>query len=265
MIKSVSKILARCGTDCAVLPPTELYNEGWMLRLLLDWFDRNRKIKHKLSFAADASWYSEALLASRFLPTKRGDKRAESFTHADGIIGHFEIKHGKRGDARLSPKAKQFLVIEAKLGSALSAGTKNAPTYDQAARNVACIACVVSLADIDPSALDQVGFYVIAPKSQIQADVFSNLVSRENIERKVRERLASYSGEHDNWFKNTVMPLLERIDLAVMSWEDILDALPSTPETVDIRQFYTECLKWNLLRGSKVTEFHGTELPYKNK
>lgn len=96
MIERIAELLSRCGTKQAVLPPTELYNEGWMLRLVLDWFDRNRTSDHPLALLAKARWYSEALLASQFLPECRIDDRAESFTHADGVIGHFEITPGER-------------------------------------------------------------------------------------------------------------------------------------------------------------------------
>src|SRR2546425_6409929 len=88
MLERIADLLARCDSDASVLPPTTLYNEGWMLRLVLDWFDQNRGLGHELAFLPGARWYSEALLASRFLPERRGDNRAESFTHADGVIGH---------------------------------------------------------------------------------------------------------------------------------------------------------------------------------
>ena len=102
MLEAISRILGRCGSVASVLPPTELFNEGWMLRLVLDWLDRNRQVEHPLSFRAGARWYSEALLPSRFLPKTRGDSRAESFTHADGILGHFGVASGVRGDATLA-------------------------------------------------------------------------------------------------------------------------------------------------------------------
>jgi len=104
-----------------------LCNEGWLLRRVLDWFDRDRTLSHKLSFLPEALWYAEALLPSRFRPQRRSDEGAESFTHADGVVGHFEIAPGERGEARLLHQAKQFVVTEAKLGSSLSARTKNAP------------------------------------------------------------------------------------------------------------------------------------------
>lgn len=115
VLRRITELLGRCGSKSSILPPTELYNEGWMLRLILDWFDRNRDLPHALSFLPKARWYSEALLPSRFLPRQRGDDRAESFTHADGVLGHFTIAPGERGEAKLTPETRQFMVIEAKL------------------------------------------------------------------------------------------------------------------------------------------------------
>lgn len=248
MIEMITRILNRCGTTDSVLPPTEIFNEGWMLRLVLDWFDRNRDFTHTLSFAPEARWYSEALLPSRFLPQTRGDTRAESFTHADGIIGHFSISPGLRGDASILPGVNQFIVTEAKLGSSLSKGTTNAPTYDQAARNVACIAHMLANSGVDPNSLDSLAFYVIAPEDKIKSGAFANLVTKESIEAKVRERIASYAGQHDKWFQETVIPMLDCIDLDVLSWEGILRELPDTAEVDVIRNFYSKCLEFNPLR-----------------
>jgi hypothetical protein len=230
------------------MPPTEVFNEGWMLRLVLDWLDRNRDFTHPLTFSADARWYSEALLSSRFLPTSRADNRAESFTHADGVIGHFEIKSGIRGDAVLLPDARQFVVTEAKLASSLSAGTRNAPGYDQAARNVACMAHMVALSRVDVNSMERLAFYVIAPELSIQGGLFSALLTKEAIEAKVRARVGSYGGVHDEWIVESFLPALARIDLGAISWESILHALPTTVETEVIRAFYVQCLRFNPLR-----------------
>lgn len=246
MLKRVTELLARCGSSASVLPPTELYNEGWMLRLVLDWFDRDRAVSHQLSFLPEARWYSEALLPSRFLPHRRGDERAESFTHADGVIGHFSIAPGERGAASLLPHPKQFMVTEAKLGSALSAGTKNAPEYDQAARNVACMAHMLEDSDLTP--IERLGFYVIAPDRQIKAGVFGNLVTKESIHRKVAARVGQYGDKWDAWFSSTFEPVIERIDLSILSWESILGALPNDEESAGIREFYSLCQRFNPAR-----------------
>lgn len=252
MLESIARILARCGSSDSVLPPTEVFNEGWMLRLLLDWLDRNRGVPHPLAFSPTSRWYSEALLPSRFLPQMRGDPRSESFTHADGIIGDFEIASGLRGDAKLTLPLNQFIVVEAKLGSALSAGTKNAIAYDQAARNVACIAHMLASQNIAPGAAGQIAFYVVAPAAQIEAGVFGDLVTPESIEKKVRERVGGYVGTHDAWLSEWFLPTIARIRLGVLSWEDLLAELPVTSETANIREFYATCLKWNWLRERNV-------------
>jgi len=249
MLEVVTGILRRCGSPDSVLPPTELYNEGWMLRLVLDWFDRNREVAHPLSFAPNARWYSEALLPSRFLPQKRGDERAESFTHADGVIGHFSILPGERGEAKVLSGAKQLVITEAKLGSSLSAGTKNAPAYDQAARNVACIAHMIGVAGASVDSFDQLAFYVLAPEAQIKAGVFGDLITKESIERKVGARILAYDGTLDSWFEEIFSPVLARIKLGALAWESLLDALPITAETRYMSEFYERCLMFNPVRA----------------
>lgn len=252
MLTAIKEILSRCGTNRSVLPPTELFNEGWMLRLVLDWFDKHRGFSHQLAFEPDARWYSEALLPSRFLPRTRGDSLAELFTHADGVIGHFTVQSGRRGDAVLDSSPTQFVVTEAKLGSSLSAGTKNAPQYDQAARNVACMAHMLSVVGVSPDAVSRLGFYVLAPRKQIESGVFGNLLSCQSIEAKVRERVSAYDGAHDTWFRDSFLPLLERIEITALSWEQILASLPATKERAELECFYAQCLKFNPLRGKSV-------------
>lgn len=252
MIKQVAALLERCGTEHSVLPPTELFNEGWMLRLVLDWLDRNREaISLPLSMFPGARWYSEALLPSRFLAQRRGDVRAESFTHADGIVGHFSIQPGERGEAVLSPSARQFIVAEAKLGSALSARTKNAPDFDQAARNVACMAHMIHVAHADLKAIERLGFYVIAPETQIGAKVFGTFVTRESIRRKVVARVEQYEGFWGKWVEDVLDPVLERIQLSLLSWEEVLSALPTNEDATAIRAFYAHCLTCNPTRGEQ--------------
>ena len=80
--------LETCSKEDPLVPPTDLYNEGWMLRIILDWFPKNKVPRHPLNFPENGSWFSEALLPSAFLPRARGNKFAESWTHADGVIGH---------------------------------------------------------------------------------------------------------------------------------------------------------------------------------
>ena len=234
-------------------PPTLLYNEGWLLRLVLDWTARNRTAGSALSPAAGATWFSEALLPSRFLPRDRGDPLAESHTHADGVVGQIAVGQAGLTDLQLAPQATQLVVLEAKLGSKLSAGTKNAPGYDQAARTVACMAEVLRRADRPATEFSALGFYVLAPQAQIAAGVFAAAMRCESIGRKVERRVQAYEGLHDAWFDEWFRPLLATIEIEVLSWERVLaDVTEQSPAAGDsLTAFYERCLRLSQAAAGK--------------
>jgi hypothetical protein len=248
---SVVRILKTCGTDAGVLPPTSLFNEGWMLRLVLDWFSRQTPSDHPLSFAARARWYSEALLRSQFRARRRGDPHAEAWTHADGVIGHFHIRRG-RGDVELDGDAQQLVVTEAKLFSGLSAGTTRAREFNQAARNVACIAELMMHRDIRQ--LARLAFVVLAPEEQIGRGVFGEMCNRDHVARTVAARVGSYEGEKDKWHVDVFLPTLRRIELRLLSWEEILAYIVDIDHTegAPLSDFYSECLRFNRPRGDQI-------------
>ena len=102
------------------------------------------------------------------------------------------------------------------------------------------------------STVDRLAFYVVAPDSQVESGVFADLVTKESIERKVRERVRSYEGAHDAWFKDQFLPTLERIELGILSWKkDVLAVLPKTKETELMSEFYEQCLRFNPLRARR--------------
>jgi hypothetical protein len=251
MLPRIAELMTRCGSGDDVMPPTEVYNEGWMLRLALDWSDRHRDVSSPLRFESGARWYSEALLPSQFKAQHRGDRRAESFTHADGVIGHFDIQPGERGAASLRSGASQLVVCEAKLGSGLSARTTNAADFDQAARNVACMAHMIGAAATPAAQLRKLAFYVIAPDAQITAGVFGQLVTRDSIRAKVATRIQPYGGTMDEWYRDVFEPVLAKMDLGLVAWESILEAMGGDAEGAGIREFYDRCLKFNPLRSDR--------------
>jgi len=87
----IAALLRRADRDEPPFPATLLFEEGWMLRLVLDWFAESGAAGHALSFAPGARWFSEARLRSAFLPRRRGDPLGEGYTHVDGVIGHFRV------------------------------------------------------------------------------------------------------------------------------------------------------------------------------
>ena len=253
MIKQISELLNLCDSDNTVMPPTMLYNEGGMLRLILDWFSQYKAENHPFSFAKDSRWYSEILLPSPFQPRFRSDPLSETYTHADGAIGHFTIgKHGK-GDINLSKDAKQLIVIEAKMFSKFSRGTKNFKDYDQAARNVACIAQIVNQSNSDLADMVSIGFYVIAPSAQLENEpTFNNYLFKTSITNKVLNRVQSYRGEviepqKLEWYENYFLPIMEKIDLDAFSWEQIIEHIQSIDYDYGFKlyAFYEMCLDLN--------------------
>lgn len=246
----ITELLERCGRDDSPMPPTVLYCEGWLLRLVLQWFEAH-PTDHQFALQSGARWYSEALLSSRFLAKSRGEKIggkkvAETHTHADGVLGHFNISPGEKGggQARLRADAKQLVVIEAKLGSSLSPKTTNAENYGQAARTVACMVHVVESAGLRPDALESLGFYVVAPERQIQANVFKNFVTKPHIRSQVENRVAQYCGRHDEWFENSFVPALEKIEVGILSWESIIHHIARHDANYALGEFYMRCLQY---------------------
>jgi hypothetical protein len=189
-------------------------------------------------------------MSSQFLPRERRDPLAESYTHADGAIGEFEIGNSGEGDLKLCADARRFVVIEAKLSSPLSSGTKNAPDYDQAARNVACMAQVLSIAGRHPANMDVLGFFVVAPASQIRDKVFAAHLSRDGIRTKVSERAAAYRDSKKlGWLEEWFLPTLEQITIDALSWENLGDFITKhDPKAgAEFGAFYARCLHYNRL------------------
>ena len=255
-LDTINLIFERCASGINSLPPTVLYNEGWMLRLLLEWFSQQPASGHPLDFSEGSRWYSEALIPSAFLPRKQGDKFAETWTHADGVIGHFKIGENRDTDLTLLTDATTLKVLEAKMLSRLSKGIKNAEYYNQAARYIACIAEILKRAKMDPIVMASVSFYVIAPKSQIEKGLFAAELSKESISSIVEKGVKEHDDEHKTdkikWFQDWFLPTLERTDIQSISWEDILLHLKNVDPHVgsDLSIFYEKCRHYNKIKDT---------------
>jgi hypothetical protein len=227
--------------------PTELYNESWLVKLILHQASRFDDDEHPLGFLPGSTWFSEALLPTRFKAQYQGDPLAESRTHADGIIGHFRVGARAKTDFELLPGAEQFTVVEAKMGSPLATGTSRAPGYDQAARSVACMADALARGSIDPSSLQRLDFVVAAPRDAIKRGVFHRVMQRDSIRSKVKKRVSAYGGEHEDWHTTYFEPVIERIRLHCLSWESAIEWVSGrNPEVKDqLAEFYGRCFEFN--------------------
>jgi len=247
VLERIQAMLTSCATDSPLFPPTLLYNESWLLRLVLDGFSTSLVGDHPLRVPEGGRWFSEALLPSAFLTRWKGDALAEAWTHADAVMGHFEVGLEGKTDLQLADGATHFVVLEAKLFSGLSSGVKYAAYFDQAARSVACIAEVLNRARRSPQSMSHLGFYVLAPRSQIEKGVFAELLSRDSIRQKVNRRVAAYEGAKAEWYSDWFEPTLQRVDIRSMSWEQVIGVVRQNGGACadSIGAFYERCIEFN--------------------
>ncbi|WP_406694522.1 hypothetical protein V5E97_25960 [Singulisphaera sp. Ch08] len=247
----IKAMLEACETGQPVFPPSVLFSEGWLLRIILDWFAHHGGDRYPLSPRPGARWFSESWLPSAFLPRYRGDRLAEARSHADGVLGHFTIGDPGTAGLTLQPDASQLVVIEAKLFARLSTGVRNAPYFDQAARSVACIAEVLRRAGRPAESMDDLALLILAPQARVEDGVFAWDAAPEAIRRKVRRRVEDYAGERDTWFREWFEPTWRRVDIRCLSWEEIIEVIafhrPEAGQVID--SFYGRCLHYNRPRA----------------
>ena len=258
----IRAMLARCEKGDSPFPPTVLFNEDWLLRIVLDWFAASETAQedgHPLAPAPGARWYSEPLLPSAFLPRYRGDRLAESRTHADGVIGHIRV--GRRGatDLSLCPNTDrpQLAVVEAKIYGGLSKGVRNAPFFDQAARSVACLAEILRRAERPPGGDGRRGVSTSPPRGPGSTRACSTTTSAS-----ARSATRSRRGSKPTRGRSTPgasagsSPRFARLDVRLFAWEDLIDAISHEDMAAGqvIDTFYGLCLKHNRARRGEVPD-----------
>ena len=243
-------LLKQLDSDSSCIPPTLIYNEGWMLRLSLDAAQRG---KIPSVMPCGARWYSEGQLPTPF-GRDLGPKH-EANTRADAVFGDFAMVEERRCAIELQPDAKRFGVIEAKLYSPLSSRTKNGPGFDQAARTIACMANVLARADRHPSSMEEITFRLIAPRQQIESGIFDGPMAPDSIRARVKARILQFASSarqelqrwserwSERWFEPVLRKLEDDRSLGCVSWETILDeAAGHDPQAADeLLCFYERC------------------------
>jgi hypothetical protein len=137
--------------------------------------------------------------------------------------------------------------------SLLSPGVSHARYFDQAARNVGCMAEVLMQRGKMVETYSRLGFYVLAPSKQLKKErSFRKYTSVESIKKKVADRVEEYEkiGEGERkraWFNDGFLPLIDRIEIKCLSWEEIISFISQrdTPFGHEINAFYENCLQFN--------------------
>lgn len=231
--------------------PTEFYNEGWLLKILVFAVTDFGLKDHILYVDESDEFFSEALLYSPFLSQKGQKSFAESHTHADGVIGNFTIGD-EENKGSLNLTGNKLNVFEAKINAKFSKKVTNAPFYDQVSRYIACIAETVGKGGRIETLDDLIiGFYLTIPKEKYDKDKsFEKCLNRENIFEKVKKRVDQYKNENDYqkrqiWLNNIFTPVLKKITIEPIFYETIIEELKGYKYIDEINGFYKKCIECN--------------------
>lgn len=251
-LAAIQGMITRVARGEALFPATEVFNEGWLLRLLMD--SHHQGLGGLPIPLVEASrWFSEAEMVSAFRPRFRGDPLSESATKADGLVGTFSIRDGTSAGPHLPRDATQVVVIEAKMGSRLSPGTTRVPWYNQAARNFGVLAELVYQSGVPVEQLETVGLVVVAPQVRLEAEpTFQHFMDRDALLEAIEQRIHLYvdrADDHDSlaaWLTGTVRPLWERALIGYWSWESLIS---STSDQVrsGLMEYYIRSCELNRL------------------
>ena len=172
----------------------------------------------------------------------------ESRICADASIGHFRIGDPGSSGLTLAPDARQLVLLEAKLFNRLSSGVKNAPFFDQAAREaVACMADFSAARPADPRTMDDLAFLVLAPQARIDDGVFARDTAIESIRAKEQKPRSSDTRREARPHQLSGLvsrPTLVDVVVQCLAWEEVSEPIafhdPATGQAIDA--FYGKCL-----------------------
>jgi len=256
--KAVEDLVKLCNVKNKAFSPnrplknTEVYNEGWMLRLVVSKlrdqycaeFSHNAScmrqsesrdvaaaVALEIGKLASRGWCSEGFLASTF--------NDEGSTRADGIVGDIVLRpRTKWGFECISG---EFAAIEAKAGSGLSKGVVHLPKLNQAARYIAIIARMMSEGSSVKGRL-----FVIASEDDFTIE---NCIhqAKECLKaafdgKGFRTALAMDSNKSEMFWHN-VENVVSRS--CCVNWKQMMDAIQWGDDADFIFKYYTDFLEAN--------------------
>jgi hypothetical protein len=223
-----------------LFPGTLIFNEGWLLRLVLkEWLAGSGASRFGfLPFPEGVNAYSEGQLYTPF-KARRGahNKLAESHTRIDGIVGDFSISGTKSGVV-LKPDLRYVAAFEAKLYAPIGRGVTNAPWYDQVSRTAACLINSILLAE--PRGTYAAHLAVLYPEDN--HDIDPNLYTKDYVQRQITRRVQGFlktgePGDAVERFAGGWKDVLQRLHVWFFTWEDVLGDIGSG----ELRGFYDRC------------------------
>jgi hypothetical protein len=237
-MKSILEIIKSIETQKSFVNPTVIYNEGWMTRLLVYSSIQEKINLESIDFSTISNWTSEALISSPFINAQNS---REGYTHADIAIGDFTVDYLSRGEIKIKEDASLFGIIEAKMGSNLSKGTTHAKKYNQASRNLVCIAH-----NTLNKPVCKTFFYVVAPESTIKLHKIEAQIELDAIKDQVNDRFVLHKSEIAIYtLREKILAKIESCEIKAITYEEWISQFTQTSINNELENFYKKAIKWN--------------------
>ena len=231
------------GKPECLFPETDIFNEGWLLRLVLsEWLTGSGGSGFEfLPFPEGVRAYSEGQLYTPFKARFRADKLAESNTRVDGIVGDFSIEDTKSGIV-LAPDLRFIAVFEAKLYARIAPGVTNAPWYDQVSRTAACL--INSTLDAKPAG--SYDAYPVVLYVEDKGRINPDLYTPDHVEKQIARRVQGFlktgePGSAVEQFARGWRDAFNNLRIHFHTWEEVLTDIGN--EKLD--DFYEKCKAFN--------------------
>ncbi len=236
--------LRECCGENAEIPPiarSEVFNETWMLRLtlaLIHDYDGAFKIDDCKKKTLDAiretvrtCWISEGGLEPAL--------KNEGTTWTDAILGNVKRRDGTKRGVKAEESAQHvgIVMIEAKIGSPLSSKTDNHKDYDQASRNIVCLAKLVQ--GQSNQFVEKCRFLVIGPREKVK-----NWGGCKDNEEQLEQVKARLIDSKESFGDYPVEPICKNTTL--ISWEEVLESMwcqQQNENLATIVEFYKNVVK----------------------
>ncbi len=236
-MKELVRIIDSIDNGLPNINPTIIYNEGWMIRLLVQQSIIEKTVISGIDFSQISHWTSEALISSPFI---KAPNYREGYTHADIALGDFSVDYSKRGEIRILDDARVFGIIEAKMGSNLSKGTTHVKNYSQASRNLACIAHNAF------NKTCKTFFAVVAPEAKLDKHQIERQIELENLIQQIKDRFSLYPKEfRDRQNMDMIISKAESSTVNCFSFETWIECIKDQKSKDFLRGFYEKALSWN--------------------
>lgn len=235
------------GKPECIFPETQIFNEAWLLRGILNGLIDVKDIKDKdsldfLPFPNDSKQYSEGRLNTLFKPIKRGDKTStESQTPIDGIVGDFEIDETTKSGIKILDNFNYLSIFEAKMYSPITARSQNESKFSQVTRIISCM--IFQIMKVEKLEGKKIFLVIFYPKDHKNIDPLK--YSKEFIKDEIKGRLLKYrNGGNEDFrkFESKYEKIIDSINLRFIHWETVLNEIK---EDALINKFYNLCKEFN--------------------